>query len=273
MKTTTLPGIGLGFVLIIFSILLGGDLTRYFDLPSVLIVVGGVLAATIASYSVASLKQLVASLREAFHGSAIDLMQDLDALLELANKARREGMLALDGMDFPDPFLKKGVELIVDGTDSELVQEILESEIALVEEHDQVPIKILSSMAGLAPAFGMVGTLIGLINMLMFLSDSAALGPAMATALITTFYGVILANLIFTPIASRLRVANEVRLARCEMLLQGILMIQQGNNPRIIREKLISYIPEQMRVRTATGETGATEESMDVINGQTATEG
>lgn len=271
MKTTTLPGILIGFVLIVFSILLGGDLRRYFDLPSVLIVFGGVFAAALASYPTANFRQLLKSLREVFQGSDVDLMGDLDSLLDLANKARREGMLALDGMDFTDPFLQKGIELIVDGTDSELVREILEGEIARVDEHDQVPVKILLSMAGLAPAFGMVGTLIGLINMLMFLSDSAALGPAMATALITTFYGVILANLIFTPMATKLRSANALRLSRCEMLLQGILMIQQGSNPRIIREKLISYVPENMRERKASTAQDETE-SMDVIDGQTATE-
>ncbi|MCD8499392.1 MAG: MotA/TolQ/ExbB proton channel family protein [Clostridiales bacterium] len=271
MKTTTLPGILIGFVLIVFSILLGGDLRRYFDLPSVLIVIGGVFAAALASYPTAHFRQLLQSLREVFQGSEIDLMSDLDGLLDLANKARREGMLALDGMDFPDPFLKKGIELIVDGTDSELVREILEGEMALREEHDLIPVKVLLSMAGLAPAFGMVGTLIGLINMLMFLSDSAALGPAMATALITTFYGVILANLIFTPMATKLRAANGLRLARCEMLLQGILMIQQGSNPRIIQEKLISYVPEDLRERKDS--LGAEEsENMAGIDGQTATE-
>jgi chemotaxis protein MotA len=217
-------------------------------------------------------RQLLGRLREVFQGPVLDLNGDLDHVLTLANKARREGMLSLDDMEFSDPFLKKGIELIVDGTDSEVVREILEGEIAQIEENDQKPVKILLSMSGLAPAFGMGGTLIGLINMLMYLSDTASLGPSMATALITTFYGVILANLIFTPMATKLRAGNTLRLARYDMLLQGILMIQQGSNPRIIREKLIAYMPEESRSRPASGQTPEPAADGEVIHGQTAAE-
>lgn len=268
MNLSTLIGIVTGLVLIIFSIMLGGDVTKFFDLPSVLIVLGGVVCATIASYSFEQLKKFIASLRDVFRKPDIDLMTDLDQILELANTARREGLLALDGASFTEPFLQKGIELIVDGTDSELVKDILESEISLVDEKDQDSIKVLSSMAQFAPAFGMVGTLIGLINMLMYLSDSATLGPSMATALITTFYGVVLANLLFLPSASKLRTANALRMTRYQMMLEGVLSLQNGDNPRIIRDKLISFIPEENR--TAKGEKKAETGEMN-LNGQTAT--
>jgi chemotaxis protein MotA len=249
MNRSSLIGIAFGLVLIVGSILIGGDIRRYFDLPSVMIVIGGVLAATIASYSFSQLKQAIAGIRNIFTDDDGDLLSDLEQVLDMAGIARREGLLALDGSTFQDPFLTKGVELIVDGIDSELVREILEGEISLADEQEQVPAKVLSSMAQYAPAFGMVGTLIGLINMLMFLSDASALGPSMATALITTFYGVILANLLFLPAAVKVRSASSLRQTRQEMLLEGILALQRGDNPRLIREKLASYIPAERRVR------------------------
>lgn len=268
MNTSTFVGIGAGLVLIIYSIVLGGDVTKFFDLPSVLIVVGGVVCATIASYSFGQLKMFIGSLRDVFQKPDINLNTDLEQILELANTARREGLLALDGVTFTEPFLQKGIELIVDGTDSELVKEILDSEISLIDEKDQDSIKVFYSMAQFAPAFGMVGTLIGLINMLMFLSDSATLGPSMATALITTFYGVVLANLLFLPSASKLKTANALRMTRYQMMLEGVLALQNGDNPRLIREKLISFIP--LTDRANPGSTETKEQGGALPDGQTA---
>jgi len=268
MNLSTIIGVVAGLILIVISILLGGDVSRYFDLPSVLIVFGGVLCATMATYSFEQLKTLLDKMKDVFFRVPINLMADLDKVVQMANSARREGLLALDGQDFEDPFLTKGIELIVDGTDAELVKDIMESEISLIDNEDQDAIKVLTSMAQYAPAFGMVGTLIGLINMLMYLEDSATLGPSMATALITTFYGVILANLIFLPFASKVRLANSLRMTRYEMMLEGVLSIQNGDNPRLIREKLISFIPESLRVVPVVNQDP---ERTGVADGQTAT--
>lgn len=249
MNLSPIIGVVLGMVLIIVSVLIGGDLTRYFDPASVMIVFGGVISATMVSYSFEQLKKALPMIKFAFTKPDIDLYQDVDLVVGMANIARREGLLALEGTDSGDPFLQKGLELIVDGTDPELIKDILEAEIVLNDDKDQLGIKVLLSASSFSPAFGMVGTLIGLINMLMFLSDSASLGPSMATALITTFYGVILANLFFTPMANTLKTVLNLRQTRLSMLMEGLLSIQNGENPRIIRTKMESYIAEKRVVK------------------------
>ena len=199
-------------------------------------------------------------LRSAFYKSDINLRTDLDRIIKLANTARREGLLALDGENHDDPFLQKGIELVVDGTDPELVKDIMETEIDQSSEVDQLAQKILASMAQFAPAFGMVGTLIGLINMLMFLTDTDSLGPRMATALLTTFYGVLLANMVVLPFAAKLKTASDLKLLRYEMLLEGILSIQNGENPRMIREKLSVFAENQMGAEPAASSDGLEQE-------------
>ncbi len=245
MNLSSIIGIFTGFVLIIISITIGGDITRYFDPAGVLIVIGGVLCATMVAYSFEQLKQALPKCKDAFVKPKMDLASEADRIVEMAGVARREGLLAMDGQDMGDPFLQKGMELIIDGTDPELVKTVLEAEADKKAEEDQLAIKVLGSMSAFSPAFGMVGTLIGLINMLMFLSDTASLGPSMATALITTFYGVILANLLFTPLANKLKTVAADRQSRLDMLMEGILAIQDGENPRIIKEKLAAYVPDQ----------------------------
>ncbi|MBP7402122.1 MAG: motility protein A [Clostridia bacterium] len=257
---STLIGLVLGTVFVVWSIVISGDVKKYFDPASVMIVVGGTIAAELVTYSFEQIKGFLPKLKDAFRKPDIDLMADMEKILSLANVARREGLLALDGEDFGDPFLQKGVEMIVDGTDPELFKDVMETLIGKAEEEDEVSQKILTSGAQYAPAFGMVGTLIGLINMLMYLEDSASLGPNMGVALITTFYGVILANLFFLPFAAKLKTAASLRILRYELMLEGMLSLQNGENPRIIREKLIAFIPEAMRsVAAETGKEGAGE--------------
>ena len=245
MNLSSIVGIVAGVFLVIISIMMGGDVSRYYDAPSVLIVLGGVICSVMVSYSFGQLKSALPILKDAFVKPKIDLAEDAERIIGLANIARREGLLALDGQDFGDPFLQKGLEMVIDGTDPELVKVVLESKAAQIEEKDQLAIKILLSASSFSPAFGMVGTLIGLINMLMFLSDTASLGPSMATALITTFYGVMLANLLFTPLASKIKTASADRQNRLGMIMEGILSIQDGENPRIIKDKLSTYFTEK----------------------------
>jgi chemotaxis protein MotA len=250
MNLSSIVGLVLGVIFICISILLGGDITRYFDMPSIMIVFGGTISATMVAYSFDNLRVVISKAKDAFVNPAIDIAADIERMIGYANIARREGLLALDGQDFEDPFLQKGIELVVDGTDPELVKDILESEIAKLEESEELAPTVFRTMAQFAPAFGMVGTLIGLINMLMFLEDTSTIGPSMATALITTFYGVILANLIFLPLANKIAASSKSRVNRYEILLEGILSIQNGENPRIIREKLNSLVsdPKALKV-------------------------
>jgi chemotaxis protein MotA len=257
MNLSSVVGIVVGIILIVFGIVIGGDITRYVDPAGILIVFGGVISAIMVAYSFEQLKEAIPKMKDAFVKPDIDLEKDAEKIIELANTARREGLLALDGEDFGDDFMQKGMELVIDGTDPELVKDILEAETVLVEEKDGLAVKVLLSASSFSPAFGMVGTLIGLINMLAFLSDVDTLGPSMATALVTTFYGVILANMFFTPLANKMRTASELRQTRLAMIMEGILSIQNGENPRIIKEKLDAFIPERADKRKTINAEGA----------------
>lgn len=245
MNLSTVVGLATGILLIIISILMGGKISEFINIPSIMIVVGGTFAATFISYSFEKLKDVAKKIKIAFIDEEIDIKGDIDRIIDFANKARREGLLALDGQEYGDEFLQKGIELVVDGTESELVKDILNSEISAIEDFESLSPTVLKTMASYSPAFGMVGTLIGLINMLSSLDNMDTIGPSMATALVTTFYGVLMANLIFMPLARKLEAASELKVSRYEILLEGILSIQNGENPRIIREKLFSLVQDK----------------------------
>lgn len=244
MDKTTVIGMGAGVACIIISILLSGDLGAFYDLASIFIVVGGTIASTIVSFPGKMLKSLKTVYTMAFKEKNIDLNEDIELIIKVANVARREGLLALEDAvgEVENPFLQKGIMLIVDGADGELVKNILETEISFIQERHIQGQNIINSMAAYAPAYGMIGTLIGLILMLKNLSDSAALGPNMAVALITTFYGVVLANLVFTPISKKLKVQSDQEALQKGLYMEGLLSIQDGENPRIIKDKLQAFI-------------------------------
>ncbi len=244
MEKTTLLGIVLGFACIAIAISIDGNVLSFAHLPSAFIVIGGTIASTIVSYPGKMLKSLKTVYINAFKKKPVDLNVDIELVIQIANIARREGLLALeDAMEEIDsPFLKKGIMLIVDGADTELVKSILQTEISFIQERHAQGQSIVQSMASYSPAFGMIGTLIGLINMLKDLSNVDALGPGMATALITTFYGIVLANLVFTPIAKKLKPKAKVKTFRKNCTWKAFLSIQDGENPRIIKDKLTSFI-------------------------------
>ena len=233
--------------------MLNGSVMDFVNIPSVFVVIGGVIAATIVSYPLDSLKNLGKLLGGAFKQKKVDFQADIENIVRIANIARREGILALEESvsDMNDPFMQKGIMLIIDGSDPELVKSVMETELAFVRERHGSGQAILMQMSSFSPAFGMIGTLIGLINMLQKLDDPSTLGPAMAVALITTFYGVVLANLLFTPFAKKLAVQSNDECLRKEMVLEGILSIQDGENPRIIREKLNAFLPHSQVVSEA----------------------
>jgi chemotaxis protein MotA len=251
VEKTTVLGIISGVLFIVISILLDGDLLPYINIPSVFIVVGGVLASTVVAYPMKMLTGLIKVIRKAFVQHEVDLNVDVEMVIRIANIARREGILALENVvsEENDPFLQKGIMLIVDGTDPELVRSIMETDLALIKERHAQGQAVLYTMSAFSPAYGMIGTLIGLINMLRNLSDTDKLGPSMAVALITTLYGVVLANLVFTPLAKKLKFQGDEECLRKELLLEGMLSIQDGENPRIIREKLNAFLSvSQLRI-------------------------
>jgi len=244
LQKITVLGIVIGFTCIIITIVLGGTVGAFLHLPSAFVVLGGTIAATMVAYPVKSLKLVLKAAKKAFQKNNLDLHDDIELVVKIANIARREGLLALEGEleQIENPFLKKGIMLIADGADTELIKSIMQTEIYFLQERHTQSQTVLNSMSSYAPAFGMVGTLIGLINMLQGLDDPDSLGPGMSTALITTFYGVILANLVFGPIAKKLKAQSEGETLQKELIMEGILSIQDGENPRIIRDKLMSFI-------------------------------
>jgi len=219
------------------------------DLASLLVVVGGSLASALISVKI---KNFVTALRAygiAFKPPILDPAGAIDTVVQLANTARKEGVLALEesAANMGDQFLKKGIMLIVDGTDPELVKGIMETELSYIDERHSGNATFYEQFATYAPAWGMVGTMIGLILMLGQLDDPDALGPSMAIALITTFYGVIVANFLCNPIASKLRNISQEEILFKTVLVEGMLSIQAGENPRIIEEKLKSYLAPALR--------------------------
>lgn len=248
-KSTVLIGLLVGIVLIGSAVVAGGSPGIFVDLRSLLIVFGGVLASLIISTSWENLRRLPQILKVLTRDENWTPDSIIQALVGFAEKARREGLLALEDevLQLDDEFLKKGVQLVVDGTDPELVRSILETEISFIEERHQQGQALFETMGAFAPAYGMIGTLIGLIAMLDNLDEPSSVGPAMATALITTLYGTLLANLVFLPLAKHLKAKTQKEVLFKEVMVEGILSIQAGENPRIVEEKLKAFLAPDIR--------------------------
>lgn len=246
MELTTWIGFIGSMAAVIYGIFTGppGAIWNFWDLPSVFITIGGTVFSVILSFPAESLKNMVKAVGLTFKKQDFDINTDIDMIIDIANVARKEGLLALEDAinDANDPFLKKGIMLIVDGSDPELIKNVLETELDFMAERHGQAQAVLETAATLAPAFGMIGTLIGLINMLKQLSDVASLGPNMATALVTTFYGCMIANALCNPMAKKLKAMSSKEMLRKELLLEGMLSIQDGENPRIIRDKLTAFV-------------------------------
>jgi len=242
-------GLILGLVFIIGGIMTSGDLGAFWDLPSVIIVLGGTIASTIASFPMENFLNTGKVIKKAFFYKETSPDEVIVEIIQLANIARKEGLLSLEeyAEKLDDEFLEKGIMLIVDGTDPDLVRNIMETELIFLEDRHSEGQSIFETMGTYAPAFGMIGTLIGLINMLKVLDDPNAIGPSMSVALVTTFYGSMLANVVFLPLAQKLKIRSNSEILVKELMVEGLLSIQAGENPRIIEEKLKTFIPPSMR--------------------------
>lgn len=249
MDLATIAGIIVGLIFIVMGIMQDGEIITYLNLPSLLIVVGGTISATFVAYPLFKVIEAMKVVKKAFSTNTLEAGSIIEKIIELANTARKEGLLALEEAsgEIDDAFLQKGVMLVVDGTDPELVRNLLETELSFVEERHKEGQGIFETLGAFSPAFGMIGTLIGLINMLRQLDDPSTIGPAMAVALITTFYGSLLANLLFLPIANKLKIRSREEVLLKEIMLEGMLSIQAGENPRIIEEKLKAFLPPKIR--------------------------
>ena len=248
MDIATLIGVVLCIAFVIISIFLGQDgpagIKYFVDPQSVMITVGGAFAAVMTG---CTMKEFVGGLKSigiAFKLPSLDAAGIIKKIIELSNVARKEGLLSLEEAagDIDDSFLKKGIMLVVDGTDPDLVRGIMETELVSIDDRHKKNIGFWDNVASMGPAWGMVGTLVGLVMMLYHMDDASTIGPAMAVALITTFYGSLMANWICTPIATKLKVINNAEMQVKEIMIEGLLSIQAGENPRVIEEKLKSFL-------------------------------
>ncbi|MCG0274581.1 MAG: MotA/TolQ/ExbB proton channel family protein [Thermosediminibacteraceae bacterium] len=249
MDRATIIGIVGGLTLFLWSIYMGGDVKAFINIPSLMIVFGGVIASTLINYPLSKFIRVMKILKNVFIEKETSAEEIIKTIVKLADIARREGLLALEetAEEIKDDFMKRGVLLVVDGTDPELVKNILETELTFLEERHKEGQSIFETMGSLAPSYGLLGTIIGLIQMLGKVNDPSSVGPGMAVALITTFYGAILAYFIFNPIAGKLKVRSRQEILLKEIVIEGILSIQAGENPRVIEEKLKAFLPPELR--------------------------
>lgn len=259
-KLSTLIGLGLSTALVIISVVLGnleglkaGDMTgitQYIDIPSILIVIGGALGSTLMAFNFGKLKNLFKVLKIAFLGNETDKVEELYQILHLSSLARKGGgILSIqEEIDkLSDPFLAKGMNLVADNTDPEVIREIMNAEIESTALRHQDSQDIISFLADMGPAFGMIGTLVGLVAMLGSLEDPSTIGPKMAVALLTTLYGAMLANMVCIPLSKKMEKRTEEELSIKEALLEGILSFQAGDTSVIIEEKLKSYLSAPLK--------------------------
>ncbi|HKL10427.1 MAG TPA: MotA/TolQ/ExbB proton channel family protein [Clostridia bacterium] len=251
-----LIAIFMGLTVIIVAISYQGSLLIFWSLSSMLITILGSFAALMASYPHKVLLEVPKILRQAFISPMDNRSELVDKFSKLSRKARSEGLLSLEEEleSVEDEFLMRGLQMVVDGIEPDSIKEIMNLEVETVERRHGVGHNIFKSWGELAPAFGMIGTLIGLIIMLSDLSDSSAIGVGMATALITTFYGALLANLVLIPISTKLQSQTEEEIFTRDMMIEGVLSIQSGTNPRIIEEKLSTYLSPKERNKKAEKE-------------------
>lgn len=247
MDIATLVGLLLGFGIIIGAIATGGDVMLFVNVPSILIVVGGTFGVTLMQVSLGDFLGSFTIGLKAFFYKTDDPKQLIEEAVQLADIARKNGLLALEGQEISNDFLKKGIGLCVDGHDPALVHKMLTKDINLTIERHEVGQNMFVNMAVMAPAMGMIGTLVGLVQMLANMSDPASIGPAMAVALLTTLYGAVIANAFAQPLADKLARASSMEKTNKGLILETISGIQEGMNPKVLEQLLSTYLPANKR--------------------------
>ena len=250
MDLGTVVGIVLILALLMGAMSMGVGVGAYIDIPSVLIVVGGSIGALMISFKPSQMKAFGKVFMVAIKPTVEDEVELIKKLVDFATKARKDGILALESEVNAEPneFLKKGLSMAIDGSEPDTIRELLEIDMERTSERHKVNGSIFSNWAALAGAMGMVGTLIGLVAMLLNMADPSAIGPSMAVALLTTMYGAIIGNVVGTPIAIMLGIRNDEETLIKEMILSGIMSIQSGDAPRVLEAKLLAYLAPKDRV-------------------------
>lgn len=247
MDIATLIGLLGAFGIIIGAIATGGDIGLFVNVPGLLIVIGGTFMATLTQVSLADFLGSFSIGMKALFYKVDDPKQLIDDAVELADVARKNGLLALEGQEINNTFMAKGIGLCVDGHDPALVQKMLAKELSLTIARHEVGQRMFTNMAVMAPAMGMIGTLIGLVQMLANMSDPASIGPAMAVALLTTLYGAVIANAFAQPMADKLARATELEKTNKALIIETIMGIQEGINPKVLAQLLQTYLPGNKR--------------------------
>ena len=235
---------GLGFVL--GTILLGGSIMMFVNIPSILIVVGGTISAVMIGFPMGDVLGMFKAGMKVFIFK-IEKPEDIIAnLVEISNKARKGGLLSIEGdiQSTPDPYLAQALQMTVDGVKTGDIAQIMQKQMQLTKQNLDTGSDLFSSMGAYAPAFGMIGTLIGLVQMLANLDDPSSIGPKMAVAMITTFYGAVLANLFFIPMSDKLSGRAEEEVTNMNIIFEGILSIREGEHPKLMEDKLKVYLSE-----------------------------
>lgn len=258
-------GLLAGVILVCYGIVVNGGVSGFFsfiDPASFLIVFGGVTAALLISFPLKDIKHMFKVIRQAFTHAENSLPQLIQVFVKLSNRARREGILSLELEmgNVDDPFLRKGIFLAIDGIEPDVISDIMQAEISAMEERHRKGRSILERAGDYAPAWGMVGTLIGLVLMLNNLNDPESLGPNMAVAILTTLYGSLLANLVFIPISNKLARKTDEEIFLKQIMIEGVIGVQSGENPRILEEKLSAFLSVKER---DVFDTGRLEEAPD----------
>ncbi len=241
---------GIAFLLIAIAIAPGSSFGAFIDYPSAMVVIGGAISAVLISFPLKSFLSTARVAKNVFFNSQESVTDLIEQIVSLAETARRDGLLALENRvdDISNPFVILGVQMAVDGTRPETIENIMRTEMDAVATRHRNGKNVLDQMGRFAPAFGMIGTLMGLIIMLGNMDDPAAIGPGMAVALITTLYGAIFSNLFCLPFSEKLGFIHRHELLAMEIIVRGIMGIQSGDNPRVIEQKLNTFVPPHQRV-------------------------
>lgn len=247
MDIATIIGVVSAFGLVLMAI--GGGIGSFINAPSVLIVVGGTIGATLIAYPLKDVMGVVGVVKNAFFNKEYKESDTISMLVDFASKARKDGILALENetKDLEDLFLTRGIQLAVDGQEPEAIENILCTEIDAIKKRHKLGADVLATMGTISPAMGLIGTLIGLVQMLQNMSDPSSIGPSMAVALLTTFYGAVMANILFNPLASKLRTKSTNEMNVKELILEGVLSIVAGDNPRIVEQRLHAFLQPKRR--------------------------
>ncbi|MCP4271155.1 MAG: flagellar motor protein PomA [Gammaproteobacteria bacterium] len=255
MDLATIIGLVGAFAMVVMAMVLssGGDVIMFFDVPSVLIVAVGSHFIILMKYSMGQFMGAAQGGMKILNFKSQPAEELIEKIVELADAARKGGLLSLESADIPNPFMNKGINLLVDGHDGDVVKQILVSEVKMASGRHQITAAVFKSLGDVAPAMGMIGTLVGLVAMLANMDDPKTIGPSMAVALLTTLYGAIIANMIAIPISDKCLLRDEEEKLTNNLIVDGLLSIQSGQNPRVIEQALMGYIEGGKR---PTGEEG-----------------